>query len=148
MGIKSVPDIFQSKMEDLMMGIEYIRPYLDDLLVLNKGTLDDHLRKLDSVFYRLHSTNLRVHVQKSKFCRNEIEYLVYIITRDGIKPQYSNIQSILKLKTPTTVRELRSVLGLIQYYRDLWPQRIQTLAPLTDLIKKDKTKKSTSKILW
>ena len=87
MGIKSAPDIFQSKMEDLMMGIEYVCPYLDDLLVLSKVTLEDHLRKLDSVFYRLRSANLRVHVQKSKFCRNEIEYLGYLITQDGIKPQ-------------------------------------------------------------
>ena len=87
MGIKMMPDIFQSKMEDLMMGIEYVCLYLEDPLFLSKGTLEDHLQKLDSVFSRLRSANLRVHMQKSKFCRNEIEYLGYLITQDSIKLQ-------------------------------------------------------------
>ena len=75
----------------------------------------------------------------------KIEYLGYMITREGIKPQYKKIQSILNLKAPTTVKEVRSVLGLIQYYRDLWPKRSHTLAPLTELTKTVGNKKSTKK---
>ena len=64
MGIKCVPDIFQAKMNDLMVGLMYVRTYLDDLLVLRDSTFEDHLQKLDRVFVRLLNTNLRVHIEK------------------------------------------------------------------------------------
>ena len=60
--------------------------------------------QIDKVLARLEKANLRVHVEKSKFAMHEIEYLGYTITRDGIKPQYKKIQSILNLKPPTTVK--------------------------------------------
>jgi hypothetical protein len=64
----------------------------------------------------------------------ETEYLGYILTRDGIKPQTNKVQAILALKPPTNVKELRRFLGMVQYYRDLWAKRSEMLAPLTDLV--------------
>ena len=58
------------------------------------------------------------------------------------------IQSILNLKPPKTLKQVRSVLGLIQYYRDLWPRRSETLAPLTELTKTPKNTKNTNAIQW
>jgi hypothetical protein len=46
MGILHAPDIFQAKMSSLMAGLEFVRVYLDDCLILNKSTFDDHLQKL------------------------------------------------------------------------------------------------------
>ncbi len=45
-GIAGSPDIFQEKMSDLMATLEFIRTYLDDLLIITKGSLEDHLEKL------------------------------------------------------------------------------------------------------
>ena len=59
---------------------------------------------------------------------------MYILTREGIKPQQDKVQAILALKEPTSVKELRKFLGMVQYYRDLWPKRSHLVAPLTDLI--------------
>jgi hypothetical protein len=43
MGIKNSPDIFQQKISDLMEGLEdFIRAYLDDILIITKGTFSDH----------------------------------------------------------------------------------------------------------
>ncbi len=63
---------------------------------------------------------LKVTVEKSTFCTLEIEYLGYILTRDGIKPQSNEMQAILAIQLPKNVRELRHFLGMVQYYRDLW----------------------------
>ena len=71
-----------------------------------------------------------------------------MITRDGIKPQYKKIQSILNLKYPRTVKEVRSVLGLIQYYRDLWPKRSHILTPITEIIRKVGSSKKNEPIIW
>ena len=48
MGIAGLPDIFQEKMSNLMATLEFIRTYLDDLLIITKGSLEDHLEALSS----------------------------------------------------------------------------------------------------
>jgi hypothetical protein len=53
MGIAGSPDIFQEKMSDLMAALEFIRKYLDDLLIITNGSLEDHLEKLSMVLVRL-----------------------------------------------------------------------------------------------
>jgi hypothetical protein len=64
----------------------------------------------------------------------EIEYLGYVLTRDGIKPQSNKVQAILAIEPPTGVKQLRHFLGMVQYYRDLWARRSDMLAPLTSLV--------------
>jgi hypothetical protein len=86
----------------------------------------------------------------TEFCVQETEYLGYILTRGGIKPQQKKVQAILTLNQPNNVKELRRFLGMVQYYRDMWQRRSEMLAPLTDLVgecgetkttKRNKTKK-------
>ncbi len=52
MGFAGLADIFQVEMGNLMATLEYIRAYIDDLLVITKGSLDDHLDILKQVFIR------------------------------------------------------------------------------------------------
>ena len=80
---------------------------------------------------RLHNAGLKVNAAKSFFCTHEIEYLGYILTRDGIKPQHKKVQAILTLNPPNSVKELRSFLRMVQYYRDMWAKRSEMLAPLS-----------------
>ncbi len=44
------------------------------------------------------------------------------------------MQAILVLNPPNNVKELRHLLGMVQYYRDMWARRSEMLAPLTDLV--------------
>ena len=87
MGYAGSADIFQAEMMDLMESLEYVRAYIDDLLVITRGTQEDHLDKLGEVLRRLREAGLKVNTAKSFFCTHEIEYLGYILTRGGIKPQ-------------------------------------------------------------
>jgi hypothetical protein len=77
---------------------------------------------------------LKVNAAKSTFCALEIEYLGYVLTRDGIKPQSHKVQAILAIKPPTGVKQLWDFSGMVQYYRDLWARRSNMLAPLTSLV--------------
>ncbi len=95
MGIAGSPDIFQGKMSELMESLKYVRAYLDDLLCISKLSLEDHLEKLEEVLRRLCDAGLRVNPEKSTFCALEIEYLGYVLIRDGIKPQSNKVQAIL-----------------------------------------------------
>ena len=136
MGCAGSADIFQAEMMDLMEALEYVRAYIDDLLVITRGSLEDHLEKLREVLRRLREAGLKVNAAKSFFCTHEIEYLGYILTRGrgGIKPQQKKVQAILALNPPNNVKELRHFLGMVQYYRDMWAKRSEMLAPLSDLV--------------
>ena len=57
---------------------------------------------------------------KSTFATDKIEYLGYILTREGIKPQPEKVSAILAIQPPTNVKGLRKFLGMVQYYCDLW----------------------------
>ena len=123
-----------------MEGLEYVRTYLDDLLVLGNITFEEHINQLRTVLRRLQKAGLKVNVEKSSFCSHQIEYLGYLLTAEGIRPTEDKVKAILELKESTTLRELRRVLGMVQYYRDLWKGRSHILAPLLDLVGKSKKK--------
>ena len=87
MGIACSHDIFQAKMSELMVALEFVQVHIDNLLCITKGSLDDHLSKLRQVLIRLRCAWLKVNAAKCSFCATETEYLGYVLTREGTKPQ-------------------------------------------------------------
>ena len=140
MGLCNSPDIFQEKMSELMFGLEFARAYLDDLLIVSKDDFESHLKHLEEVFTRLASAGLKVNATKSHFCCDELEYLGYLINRKGVRPTIKKVEAIMKIDTPKTRKQLRSFIGMVNYYRDMWPQRSHLLAPLSSL--------TSAKIKW
>ena len=65
MGVNVSPDIFQEKTSDLMAGLEFVRTYLDDLLIISNSTFEDHLRQLQVILRRLRRAGLKVNAEKS-----------------------------------------------------------------------------------
>jgi hypothetical protein len=63
-----------------------------------------------------------------------MEYLRYILTRTGIKPQPNRVQAILAITLPKQVKDIHRLLGMVNYWRDLWARRSEMLAPLTSLV--------------
>src|SRR5687767_2274320 len=133
MGLCNSPNIFQEKMSELMVGLEFTRAYLDDLLIISKTDFNEHLEHLEHALTQLSEAGLKINASKCSFCQAELEYLGYWITRNGIKPVTKKVEAILKLAPPTKRKELRKFIGMINYYRDIWPQRAHLLAPLTAL---------------
>eukprot|EP00804_Cyclotella_cryptica_P011146 CCRYP_020840-RA/>CCRYP_020840-RA protein AED:0.15 eAED:0.28 QI:0/0/0/1/0/0/3/0/289 len=101
---------------ELMATLEFILTYLDDLLCISKDA------------------GLTVNASKSSFCAVETEYLGYVLSRDGIKPQPKKVQAILALTPPQNVKQLLRFLGMVQYYRDIWERCREILASLTNLV--------------
>jgi hypothetical protein len=58
MGFGGSADIFQAQMMDLMASLEYLRAYIDDLLIITRGNLEDHLSRRDTVLTRLRDAGL------------------------------------------------------------------------------------------
>jgi Reverse transcriptase (RNA-dependent DNA polymerase)/RNase H-like domain found in reverse transcriptase len=142
MGLCNSPDIFQEKMSVLMHDLEYVRAYIDDLLVITSASYTDHLEKLGEVLSRLRNAGLKVNAKKPYFAKPELEYLGYWVTRNGISPTTTKVNTIANIAVPTTKKELRAFIGMVNYYQDMWIRRSHVLAPLAALTSK------TSKWQW
>jgi hypothetical protein len=75
---------------------------------------------------------MRLNISKSKFFVEQIEYLGYWITRQGIQPIRNKVAAILSIKAPKIRKktELRQFIGIVNYYRDMWLHRSEFLARL------------------
>ena len=86
MGLCASIDIFKAKVDDLLGGIEGIRAYMDNIIVLDKEILSQHMNQLRFMFYRLHAAVIKAIDPKCIFGLKDIPYLGYIITQEEIKP--------------------------------------------------------------
>ena len=77
---------------------------------------------------------MKINAAKCSFCATETEYLGYVLTREGIKPQPKKVEAILVLTPPQNVKQLCTFLGMAQYYNDLWVRQNKMLSPLTNLV--------------
>jgi hypothetical protein len=116
-----VPDAFKTSCLSLSKIWNTLRQicYLDDLLILTNSSFEDHLLNLEMVLARLSTAGMRVNISKSKFIVEQIEYLGYWITRQGIQPIFNKVEmiAILNIKAPKTRKQQQST--LVYWYSQL-----------------------------
>lgn len=134
-----------AKVLDKVFGdmMPHVYHYVDDFIILS-ATFDEHIKLLREVARRLKDANLTVSQEKSVFCCKQVTFLGYVLAESGLAPNMDRVRPILEYKRPTTVKELRRLIGLIGWYRRFLPNISETMAPLTDLAKGE----SKSKIIW
>ena len=101
MGLCNSPDIFQDKMNELFNGLEYVRAYIDDLLIISNGNFEDHLNKVKIVLNKLKAAGFKINAEKSFFAKDNLEYLDFKITRQGVMPLPNKVQAIKDIAVPT-----------------------------------------------
>ena len=76
-------------MTEMFCDLDYVLVYIDDILILQQEdeTEDDHLNKIGTVLSRLQDKSFRANLRKSFFMKKELEYLGYLLTDKGLKPQ-------------------------------------------------------------
>ena len=136
-GVASAPAQFQKVMDTLLQGIPGVTCYLDDILVTGR-TNDEHLANLEEVLSRLKQHGVRIKKSKCKFMANSVEYLGHKIDADGLHTTDGKLQAILQAPTPRNVTEVRSFIGLVNYYGKFIPNLATTLHPLNQLLHRDR----------
>lgn len=147
-GLKNAPAIFQRAMNDVLR--EHIGKrcyvYIDDVVVFGKD-LKEHNENLRIVLKTLHKANLKVQLDKSEFMHTSIEFLGYVISDNGIKPNEKKIEAIMKFPEPKDLKQLRGFLGLIGYYRRFVKDFAKIAKPLTNLLRGEKNPDSKKQII-
>ena len=136
-GVASAPSIFQRVMENLLQGIPGVCVYIDDILVTG-GTDEEHVEHLAEVLRRLSKAGMKLKRAKCAFLLPSVEYLGHTISADGLHTSEDKVSGIVKAPAPKDVTELRSFLGLVNYYGKFLPDLATTLSPLYSLLQKQK----------
>ena len=132
-GISSAPAIFQRCMENLLQGINGVCVYFDDILVTGSSS-EDHLQNLDKVLTKIDEAGLRLKRSKCSFMMSKIEYLGHVIDEHGIHPTEDKVKAIQEAPRPKNVSELRSFIGILNYYGKFLSNLSSKLAPLYKLL--------------
>ena len=135
-GIKTAPRIFQHIMDQLLVGLEGVTAYLDDILIIGHSE-EDHQHKLHTVLQRLSEWGFRLRTEKCNLHMERIKFLGMIVHKGGIEPDPDRIQAIERMPPPTDIPTLRSFLGFVNYYGKFVPNLHSLKAPLEELLRKD-----------
>ncbi|UYV79768.1 K02A2.6-like [Cordylochernes scorpioides] len=136
-GISSAPTLFQKQMDILLKGIPMVFCALDDILITGKND-QDHLKNLECVLQRIQEAGLKLRKDKCSFLAPSLEYLGHKIAKESLQPLPSKVEAIQAAPSPTNLTELRAFLGLLTYYSRFIPNMSSTLAPLYNLLKKER----------
>ncbi len=138
-GLTNAPAKFCTLMNKVLAPFldKFVVVYLDDIVVYSK-TLEEDVDHLRQVFRTLRDNQLYVKKEKCSFAQGEVAFLGHIIGGGKLRMDQSKVQAIQEWEPPTKVTELRSFLGLVNYYRRFIRGYSSIAAPLTDLLKKGK----------
>ena len=140
MGLKNAPGKFQRFMEHCLDGLrdEMCIPYIDDIIVYRK-TFKEHVDHIRQVLQRLRAHGIKLKPKKWKLFKREVNYLGQIVSASGYRLDPANVEAVLSLKksNPSTVGEVRKLLGLLGYYRRYIPNFARTAYPLYQLLQAD-----------
>jgi len=140
-GLMNAPSTFQDMMNHVfsdMLDVGVLA-YMDDILVY-ADTEKQHDDTVREVLRRLQRNGLAVSLEKCVWKTQEVEFLGYIIGREGIKMSQEKVEVVLEWKTPRNLTEVQSFLGFANFYRRFIQDYSRVARPLTELTKKEQRK--------
>ena len=141
MGMCASGDIFRDKVDELLSDNKDVKTYIYDILVFSMDSFEIHIDQLRIISGRLRTSGLKVNENKCSFGLKEIIYLGYVITREGIKPNPKKVQGIMDLVRTDPTTEARELVGMVQYYMEIWTRRSHVLDTLTEVASVPKGRK-------
>lgn len=114
---------------------EFCIHYIDDILLFSPDR-QTHERHLGTILMTLDNAGLKLNIEKCQFFQESVEYLGYIINREGISVNQERLKEITNYPRPTNLRTLRGFLGILNYYKRFIPNLSEKEIPLIALLKK------------
>ena len=134
-GLVNSAATFTRMRRKLLKRLDNVDSYIDDPLI-HTPTWEGHLEALRSLLQRLREARLTARLRNCMFGYHQVDFVGHKVGRSQVCMSHDNVAKIKQLEKPTTKRQIRSVLSLADYYRDLVPHFSHLAAPLTVLTKK------------
>ena len=149
-GLSSTPSCFQRLMSTVLeehIRAGYVVVYVDDICIFTKtDDPHEHLEKLEKVLDSLRQHDLLAKGSKCSLFRTEMEFLGFLVSADGTRPTPSKVEAVVRMAPPETVSQLRSFLGMMNFFASHIAAFSERASPLTDLLRGATT--GRQRLLW
>ena len=145
-GLTNAPATCQELMNNLLrehLDI-FVIVYLDDILIYSKEETE-HEQHVQTILKILWDNELQVDPDKCRWHQEEVEFLGCVVGKNGVKMSENKIQVVKDWPIPTTVKEVQSFLGFVNFNRQFIEDFSRKAIPLTELTKKETTFEWTKK---
>lgn len=138
-GLSNAPSTFMRLMNHVLRPFinKFVVIYFDDILVYRQS-LEEHLVHLEEVLCTLRKEGLYANLKKCIFGANELVFLGFVVSQQGLKVDNEKIKAIEEWPTPTSISQIRSFHGLASFYRRFVKDFSTVATPLTAVIKKNR----------
>ncbi|KHJ88923.1 hypothetical protein OESDEN_11272 [Oesophagostomum dentatum] len=137
MRLKGAPAIFQRIVDDFK---KYIRArvfiYIDDLIIASESR-EEHLQDIDEVLGKVEMIGMKLKASKCEFAKEEITFLGFLLSKDGIRPNPEKTKASDQDPIPTNATEVKSFLGMRSFFRRFIHNFASIASSLIALTKKD-----------
>ena len=138
-GLRNAASTFQRFKDEVEHDLDFVYNYIDDILVA-RASHEKHVTHLCLLFERFQKYQVRINPDKCVFGASSLTFLGHIISPEGISPLPEKVKALQDLQPPTSLRQQRHFLGLLNYYRRFIPHWADLLSPLSDLLHNRKKK--------
>ncbi len=147
MGLKCSPDFAQETMENIFHDINDAEVYINNIGAFSPNW-EHHLQLVHTILTKLQENGFAVNPLKCSWAVKKTDWLGYWLTPTGLKPWKKKIDAVLKMEAPKTLKESCGFIGMVNYYRDMWPHRAHILTPLTSQTGAPKKGHPQQKYVW
>ncbi len=137
-GLNNVASTFQRKMELALQGLQWTTcfVYIDDIIVF-ATSFDEHIRRVDEVLGRIATAGLKLKPEKCHMLQTEVVFLGHVVSREGVRPDPSNIAKIVQWPVPQNAKQVKQFVATGSYYRRFVRDFAKMTRPLVELTKKN-----------
>lgn len=140
-GIRFAQDEFQRKIDEIYEGLQGVITLVDDNLVYGK-TCEEHDANLRNFLTRSREKGVKLNSDRLAVGRTEVPYFGHILSSDGLKPDPEKIAAICDMELPRNRKELKTVLGMINYLAKFSPNLSEITHPMRQLLQ------NTFEFIW
>ncbi|GFW57819.1 retrovirus-related Pol polyprotein from transposon 412 [Trichonephila clavipes] len=141
-GLNGAPAIWQRYVDGLFQGMDGVKVFMDDARITGSDEIS-HFTALEEFFKKCREHGLKLNLNKSKFFQNEINFLGHRIDSKGLHKTDEKISAVVNAPVPRNVHEVKSFLGLVNFYGKFCENLATIANPLNNL-----TKKKNVRFLW
>jgi transposase InsO family protein len=127
--VRMISNVFKGMTRDRLVA------FIDDVMI-HAVSVKQEIENLREAFSRLRKAKLKLNIDKCKLFQTSVSFLGHVVDQDGIRTDPKKVEAILNWPTPRSASEVRSIVGLIQYYKRHIPECGRIAKPLYDLTRK------------